>query len=57
MAGEPPPDVAAAAARVEEWLKQPPARVSEAEYAKMSPAERLDYARQFDQSQFQTSDR
>lgn len=32
-----------------------PGRVSEEQYAKMSPAQRLDYTRQFDQSQFQKS--
>jgi hypothetical protein len=31
--------------------QQPAARVSDEQYAKMSPAERLDYARKFDQSQ------
>jgi hypothetical protein len=32
-------------------------RVSDADYAKMSPAQRLDYARQFDQKQFTSNGR
>lgn len=32
---------------------QPAGRVSDAEFAKMTPAARLDYTRQFDQKQFQ----
>lgn len=61
MAGEPPPDVAAAAARVQEWLAsqaqqraqpqvQAPVRVSEDQFAKMTPSERIDYCRQFPQA-------
>ena len=34
-------------------VPQQQGRVSEAEYEKMSPAQRLDYTRQFDQAQFQ----
>jgi hypothetical protein len=50
----PPPDVAAAAAVVQKWLDsgQQPPRVTDEQYAKMTPAQRLDYARSFDQSQF-----
>ena len=33
--------------------RQPQGTVSDAEYEKMSPAQKLDYSRQFDQSQFQ----
>jgi len=45
----PPPDVAAAAAIVQKWVDGPPVRVSEEQYSKMSPAQRLDYVRQFPQ--------
>jgi hypothetical protein len=52
MAELPPPQVAAAAKTVQTWLnsQQPAARVSDAEFSKMSLAERLDYARQFPQT-------
>jgi hypothetical protein len=64
---DPPPEVAAAAAIVEAFLKgQPPVlaarpqqpapepsgRLSDAEYKALSPAAKLDYSRGFDQSQF-----
>jgi hypothetical protein len=49
----PPPAVAQAAATVQAWLDgQPPVRVSAEEYDRMSAAEKWDYARKFDQSQF-----
>jgi hypothetical protein len=53
MSNTPPPHVAAAAAVVNGWLNQveKPTRVSDSDFARMSAAERLDYARQFDQSQ------
>jgi hypothetical protein len=51
--GAPPPHVAQAAQVVDQWLRQQPAaRVSDAEFAKMSPAERIAYTRRFDQTQF-----
>lgn len=66
MAGTPPPDVAAAAAKVQAWLDadrtapvrsgDPAGRVSDEQFAKMTPAQRLDYTRQFDQSQFVAPD-
>lgn len=50
MSGNPPPDVAAAAAKVEAWLQgQPPQKATDAEFKAMSPAQKLDYARQFSQ--------
>jgi hypothetical protein len=54
----PPHSVALAAQTVDQWLKsrEPAGRVSDAEFAKMSARERIDYARQFDQSQFQKND-
>jgi hypothetical protein len=46
-----PPDVAAAAAKVQSWLdSQNAVPKSAEEIAKMSPRERLDYSRKFDQS-------
>lgn len=50
MTGQPPPDVAVAAAKVEQWLRgQEQQRVSEEQFSKMSPAQRLDYCRRFPQ--------
>ena len=50
MSNTPPPDVAQAAAKVQSWLDgQPPVRVSADQYSAMTPAQRLDYARQFPQ--------
>jgi hypothetical protein len=47
----PPAAVAAAAATVEKWLgEQSGARKSDEEVARMSPRERLNYSRSFDQS-------
>ena len=46
----PPPNVQAAAAIVNDWLAKVEGRKSQEEIARMSPAERLDYNRQFDQS-------
>jgi hypothetical protein len=48
----PPRHVADAANVVDQWLKsvEPTGPKSAAEIARMTPAERLDYARQFDQS-------
>jgi hypothetical protein len=45
----PPPEVAAAAAVVQRWLDTPVAKSAD-EIARMTPAERLDYSRQFNQS-------
>jgi|SoimicMinimDraft_4_1059732.scaffolds.fasta_scaffold242411_2 hypothetical protein len=53
MSDNPPAHVAAAAAIVKGWLAEQdaaPGRRSPEEVAKMSPRERLDYARSFDQS-------
>lgn len=47
----PPPDIQRAAAQVQGWLDQQSATPkSSEEIARMTPAERLDYARLFDQS-------
>lgn len=46
----PPPEVQAAAATVKAYLDQQTPRLSEAELADLSPAERIDYCRRFDQS-------
>lgn len=47
----PPPDVAAAAATVQRWLDaQPNAPKKDDDIKKMSPAERLNYVRSFDQT-------
>jgi hypothetical protein len=47
----PPPDVAAAADKVQAWLNQQTATPkTREEIDKMTPAARLDYARKFDQS-------
>jgi hypothetical protein len=55
----PPPEVAAAAKIVDSWLKrdEPASRVSDAEYRAMSPAQRLEYSRSFDQRQFNNAKR
>jgi hypothetical protein len=60
MANELPPEVAAAAAVVDSWLKgqppvlaarpQEPARPAAQEPTKMTPAQRLDWARSHDQT-------
>jgi hypothetical protein len=56
MADSPPPEVAAAAAVVDAWLKGQPsvlagrAQESRQEPAKMTPAQRLDWARSHDQT-------
>jgi hypothetical protein len=51
MAAEPPPHIAAAAAQVERWLtEQNPTPKSAAEIAGMSPRDRINYCRQFDQN-------
>jgi hypothetical protein len=48
----PPPEVARAAAQVQGWLDQQNAKPAPPEVvAKMTPAQRLDYSRLFDQSQ------
>ena len=54
---EPPAHVTFSAAVVQAWLdKEQPGqglnKVTDEQFAKMSAAERLDYARRFDQSQF-----
>jgi hypothetical protein len=48
----PPRQVQDAAKVVDQWLKsvEPTGPKSEAEIARMTPAQKLDYARQFDQS-------
>jgi hypothetical protein len=47
----PPPEVQRAAGQVQAWLDQQSATPkSQEEIARMSAAERLDYARRFDQS-------
>ena len=54
MANEPrmpPPDIQRAAGQVQTWLDQQNAKPkSPEEIAKMTPAQRLDYCRLFDQS-------
>jgi hypothetical protein len=51
MSATPPPNVQAAAAVVDGWLKQQErTNLTGDEIAKLSPAERLDYVRRFDQS-------
>jgi hypothetical protein len=51
MPDNPPANVAAAADTVRKWLNEQDASPkSPEEIAKLSPAARLDYARQFDQS-------
>jgi hypothetical protein len=49
MTGTPPPHVAAAAKVVESWVKEQETGQRAAPAARMSNAERLDRARQFDQ--------
>lgn len=47
----PPDNVKAAAAVVEQWVReQETRRLSTAEIAKLTPAQRLDYARLWDQT-------
>jgi hypothetical protein len=54
MCADPPPEVAAAAATVRNWLDQQApdgsGRLSDGQVAKLSPAARLDYTRKFDQT-------
>jgi hypothetical protein len=51
MADSPPPHIAAAAAQVQAFLdEQNPTPKSAAEMAAMSPRERIDHCRKFDQS-------
>jgi hypothetical protein len=51
MSTEPPESVRIAAAQVETWLRQQATATKSAEeVAKLSPAARLDYSRQFDQT-------
>jgi hypothetical protein len=55
MTDLPPRHVTEAAAVIESWVRdreQSQVRVSDAEFAKMSPRDRINYARGFDQSQF-----
>lgn len=51
MSSNPPPDsVRQAAAIVQQYLDgEPPQRATDAEFAKMNAAERLDYTRRFPQ--------
>jgi hypothetical protein len=48
----PPPHIAIAAEQLRTWLesREPAVPKSAAEIAKMSPAERIDYCRRFDQN-------
>ena len=54
MANEPrmpPPEIQRAAGQVQDWLdQQNPTLKSPEEIARMTPAQRLDYSRQWDQS-------
>jgi hypothetical protein len=51
MADAPPPHIAAAAAQVERWLaEQNPTPKSADEVARMTPRDRINYCRQFDQA-------
>jgi hypothetical protein len=50
MSGNPPPEVAAAARLVEDWLARQKAPAEPAAARPMSAAEKLDHCRQFDQS-------
>jgi hypothetical protein len=50
MAETPPPHVAAAAEIVRQYLDGPPTVRSADEVAKMTPAQKLDYSRQFKQA-------
>ena len=50
MSNTPPPHVAAAAKVVNDWLAGAEGRLSNEEHAKLSPAQKLDYCRRFDQS-------
>ena len=51
MTATPPPNVQAAAAVVNSWLnEQENKMLTDAEHAKLTPAQKLDYARRFDQS-------
>jgi hypothetical protein len=56
---EPPAHVTFSAAVVQSWLdKQQPggqSKVTDEQFKRMSHAERLDYTRKFDQSQFQNN--
>jgi hypothetical protein len=45
-----PPEVIAAAITIERWLNQPPVRVTDEQFAKMSARERIDYARRWPQT-------
>jgi hypothetical protein len=49
MAYTPPPEVAPAAAIVQRFIDTPIVKTRD-EIARMTPAQRIDYARQFDQS-------
>jgi hypothetical protein len=58
MTAQPPPEIAAAAAKVQSWLNdqaqaQPLAKLSESEFAALSLRDRFAYARQHDQKPFQ----
>ena len=49
----PPEDVRQAAAKVEAYVTQQENRkVTDEEFARMSPRERIDYCRKFDQTKF-----
>jgi len=45
MSNTPPPDIQAAALKVQQWLDQQEGSKSVDEIIKMTPAERLDYTR------------
>ncbi len=54
--GAPPPHVTAAAAVVNSWLQgreQPAGKWTDEQFKAATPAQRIDYARQFPQEQFQ----
>lgn len=45
----PPAHVQAAARVVDEWMRQTPVKLTDAEFAKLTPAQRIDHCRQFPQ--------
>ena len=51
MSNSPPPEIQAAAAKVQSWLdSQPPLKATDEQFKAMSPAQRLDYTRRFPQT-------
>jgi hypothetical protein len=57
---DPPAHITFSAAVVEKWLSEQPGqgpnKVTDEQFAKMSPAERIAYCRRWDQSQFSNKD-